>query len=194
MTDIKELFRVIIIKKSSQVFNYYGYKKTTMDDIANAVGKGKSSIYYYFNSKEEIFKAVVEYEADILRIELMNSVNEADQIIDKIRNYVLTRMRVYKKVNNFYKAVTNDMLLHLNFIDETRAKYEMLEINLVEDILEEGFLMNKFVVEDSHLAAIAIVTALRGLELPLFNNIDEHSFEARLDQLLNVLFMGIIKR
>lgn len=194
MTDLKEIFRDTIIQKSSEVFNHYGYKKTTMDDIATGVGKGKSSIYYYFNSKEDIFKAVVEYEAKILRTELLNSVEEEEQPIDKIRNYVLTRMRVYEKVNNFYKALTNDMLLHLNFVEETRAKYEMLEINLVESILEDGILKNKFVIEDSNLAAIAIVTALRGLELPLFNNIDEHSFEARLDQLLNVLFMGIIKR
>jgi AcrR family transcriptional regulator len=47
-----------------------------MDDVAHAVGKGKSSIYYYFNSKEDIFKAVIEYEAEILKVELLSSEKE----------------------------------------------------------------------------------------------------------------------
>jgi AcrR family transcriptional regulator len=165
-----------------------------MDDVAHAVGKGKSSIYYYFNSKEDIFKAVIEYEAEILKVELLSSVEAADEPIEKIRNYVLTRMQVYKKVNNFYKALTNDMLLHLNFIEETRIRYEKLEVELVASIIEKGIEMNKFSIEEPKLAATAIVMALRGLEKPLFNMNDVSSFELRLDQMLKFLFMGIIKR
>jgi AcrR family transcriptional regulator len=194
MSNVKEKFRTAIIHKSSEVFNHYGYKKTTMDDVAHAVGKGKSSIYYYFNSKEDIFKAVIEYEAEILKVELLSSVEAADEPIEKIRNYVLTRMQVYKKVNNFYKALTNDMLLHLNFIEETRIRYEKLEVELVASIIEKGIEMNKFSIEEPKLAATAIVTALRGLEKSLFNMNDEASFEFRLDQMLKFLFMGIIKR
>jgi hypothetical protein len=117
-----------------------------------------------------------------------------DEPIEKIRNYVLTRMQVYKKVNNFYKALTNDMLLHLNFIEETRIRYEKLEVELVASIIEKGIEMNKFSIEEPKLAATAIVMALRGLEKPLFNMNDVSSFELRLDQMLKFLFMGIIKR
>jgi len=49
-----------IVHTASQVFSRFGFKKATMEDIANAVGMGKSSIYYYFKSKEEIFEAVVK--------------------------------------------------------------------------------------------------------------------------------------
>lgn len=194
MSELRESFRIIIIEKAAEVFNRYGYKKTTMDDIAKEVGKGKSSIYYYFKSKEDIFKAVIEFEANVLRIELTNSIDAVDKPIDKIRNYVLTRMRVYKKVNNFYKALTNDMLLHLNFIEETRERYEKQEIQLVEQILDSGIKQGKFDMEESYLGALAIVTALKGLELPFFNLDEESTFEFRLDQLLRLLFMGIVKR
>ena len=43
------------------------FRKTTMDEIAQAARKGKSSIYYYFTSKEDIFRAIVEKETKMLR-------------------------------------------------------------------------------------------------------------------------------
>ena len=47
--------RDAIIETARQVFKKYGYDKTLMEHIAKAAGKGKSSIYYYFKSKEQIF-------------------------------------------------------------------------------------------------------------------------------------------
>jgi len=38
--------------------------------LANALGKGKSSIYYYFKNKEEIFQAVLEQEVILLKSKL----------------------------------------------------------------------------------------------------------------------------
>lgn len=48
-----------ILKIAQDIFSKYGYKKTTLDDIANAVRKWKSSLYYYFKSKEDLFQAVI---------------------------------------------------------------------------------------------------------------------------------------
>ena len=48
----KDLNRETILKIAQEIFSKYGYKKTTLDDIANAVRKGKSSLYYYFKSSE----------------------------------------------------------------------------------------------------------------------------------------------
>ena len=56
-----------ILKIAQEIFSKYGYKKTTLDDIANAVRKGKSSLYYYFDSKEDLFQAVIMKEVTILK-------------------------------------------------------------------------------------------------------------------------------
>jgi AcrR family transcriptional regulator len=56
----KDEVRDKIVSVASKIFTRFGFKKTTMEEIAMASKKGKSSIYYYFNSKEDIFRAVVE--------------------------------------------------------------------------------------------------------------------------------------
>jgi AcrR family transcriptional regulator len=45
-----------IMEAAHLLFQRFGYKKTTMEDIAREAGKGKSSLYYYFKTKEEIFR------------------------------------------------------------------------------------------------------------------------------------------
>jgi len=61
----KDEVREQLVQSARQVFARYGFKKTALDDIAREAHKGKSTIYYYFKSKDEIFKAVIEAEAEI---------------------------------------------------------------------------------------------------------------------------------
>ena len=76
-------FKLKIIATSGKIFNSLGFKKTTMDDIAEAIKKRKSSIYYYFNSKEEIFQSVVLQEAKVFRRTIINAVDKKNNPKDK---------------------------------------------------------------------------------------------------------------
>ena len=125
-----------ILSQASQVFSKYGFKKATMDDIAKASGMGKSSLYYYFKSKEEVFEAVVKKEADLLRIELERRVvNSHDNPKEKIRNYVLIRMKFLKEMVNFYDALKNDYLGNLAFTERIREKYDREEQQIIQVLL-----------------------------------------------------------
>jgi len=165
-----------------------------MDEIAVASRKGKSSIYYYFASKEEIYQAVVEKEASILKQELIQAINKDDSPAQKLKMHVLVRMHTMEKLANFYSAIKDDYLSHLDFIEKIRKKYDQEEIQMMESILVEGVENGTFELEDTSLAAIAIVTALKGMEIPLFWGVEEKDIERRLDNLIHILFHGVMKR
>lgn len=190
----KEQFKEVIVDSARQVFSRFGFKKTTMDDIAKANYKGKSSIYYYFTSKEEIYQAVVEKESLLLREEILKSIKLVDEPQEKLKNYVTTRMTTFYKLINFYNAIKSEYLSHLEFIDTIRKKYDNEEVVMIENILIEGVEKKVFNIQDTHIAAIAIVTAMKGLEIPLFWESDEKMVEKRHHELLNILFYGIVKR
>jgi len=61
----KDEVRDQVVPATRKVFARYGYKKTALDDIAREARKGKSTIYYYFKSEDEIFNAVIDTEAEI---------------------------------------------------------------------------------------------------------------------------------
>jgi len=190
----KDEVKEAIVNVARHIFSRFGFKKTTMDEIAVASRKGKSSIYYYFASKEEIFQAVVEKEAEILKQELIKVFNETDSPEQKLKMHVLIRMRTMEKLANFYSAIKDDYLGHLDFIEKIRKKYDQEEIQMMESILVEGVKNGIFEIEDTALAAIAIVTAMKGMEIPLFWGVEEKDLESRLDHLIHILFHGVMKR
>jgi AcrR family transcriptional regulator len=183
-----------IVEIARSIFTHFGFKKTTMEEIALASRKGKSSIYYYFNSKEDIFKAVVEKEADELRAELLKKIEAIDDPIERLKVYITVRMRKLSKLTNFYTALKSEYLSHLEFIETIRKSYDLDEVRIVSGIIEDGIERGLFAVDDPQLSAIAIVTAMKGLEVPLFINKEHGNFEARLNNLINFLFYGIVKR
>jgi AcrR family transcriptional regulator len=190
----KEEFRRKIIISAGQIFSRYGFRKTTMDEIAKALKMGKSSIYYYFKSKEEIFEAVVLYEANILRNELTKAIKAVDSPIGKMENYVFVRMKAFEKLSNYYNAIFDKNLDHFEFIEKIREKYDREEIAILRLLLYDGIRKKIFHVENSEYTAMAIQTTMKGLEVPLFWKKREVEIDHKLKAILDVLFYGIVKK
>jgi AcrR family transcriptional regulator len=190
----KDEFRKKIIATAGQIFSRYGFRKTSMDEIAKALKMGKSSIYYYFESKEAIFESVVLNEANILRGNLTTTIKAVDSPIDKMKNYVFVRMKSFEKLSNYYNAIFDKNLDHFEFIESIREKYDREELAILRLILYDGARKQVFNVVNSEYTAMAIQTTLKGVEVPLFWKRKEENIESRLNAILDVLFYGIVKK
>jgi len=190
----KEEYRRRIILTASRIFSHYGFRKTTMEEISRALKKGKSSIYYYFSSKEEIFEAVVLYEANQLRKQLTTAIKEVESPPDKLRNYIYVRMKAFAKLSNYYNAVFDKNLDHYEFIEKIRSRYDREELAILRLLVYVGITRGVFRVVDSEYTAMAIQTMLKGMEVPLFWRKHEIDINDRLDAILNLIFNGINKR
>jgi AcrR family transcriptional regulator len=188
----KEEFRKKIIITAGQIFSRFGFRKTTMEEVARALKMGKSSIYYYYSSKEEIFEAVVLYEANMLRNELTTAIKSVDSPIGKMEKYVFVRMKAFEKLSNYYNAIFDKNLDHFEFIEKIREKYDREEIAILRLLLYDGVRKKVFNVQNSDYTALAIQTTLKGLEVPLFWKKREVNIDQRLKAILNVLFYGIV--
>jgi len=195
MVVVKKEVRDYIVSVARRIFTRNGFKKTTMEEIAAACHKGKSSIYYYFQSKEEIFRAVVENEAEELKERLNRTLRKDDLAIDRLKAYIFFRLYRVRSLENFYAALNEDDLSHMDFILQIRRNFDMEERRQVREILEDGMRNGSFQINSSEIGAIAISTMMKGLELPLILS-DEHKTdrEELLEDLMRVLFYGIIKR
>lgn len=190
----KDVNREYILKIAQDIFSKYGYKKTTLDDIANAVRKGKSSLYYYFESKEDLFQAVILKEVDVLKRELEKVVMRNTDPVEKLREYILTKLTTFRGLANFYHALESDVTA-IEFIENIKNKYQQEEIRMIKRILIEGVRKNTFEVKDFTLAAIGITTAIKGLEMPLTaGEYGTINLEKGVDNILKILFFGIMKR
>lgn len=77
-----------IIRAAERRFVKHGPAKTTLDEIARDLRLSKSSIYHYFNSKEELYTEVIRKQAsDYIKavIEIFN--NEERKFQERFRSY-----------------------------------------------------------------------------------------------------------
>ena len=141
--DKDEIIKQEILMQAQKLFQQFGLKKTTMDEIAAACGKAKSTLYHYFKSKEEVFDAVIQMEMLNLRKHVKNKVEEHKLMIDKINTYVL----------EFHKEVFNKVNLYRVMKQESSSKevarkhfLKMMEFEqaYIVRILEDGFDSGEF--------------------------------------------------
>jgi AcrR family transcriptional regulator len=53
--------REAILKAATAVFLRYGFKKTSMDDVAQAAGVSRQGLYLYFDKKDVLFREALQY-------------------------------------------------------------------------------------------------------------------------------------
>ena len=186
--------RDIILDTARNIFKRFGFSKTSIGDIAVAARKGRRTIYTYFESKEEIYKAVIEKEVDVLRTKLIDVIFAESTAEEKLKGYMITRMVTINELANYYEALRNDYLQDFKIIENIREDFDNQEINMISEILTEGVENNDFKIENINLTAKAIVIALKGFEIPFFIEKVDKDIEGQLNSLIDILFNGILKR
>ena len=54
----------LILKAALPFFAKYGYKKTTLEDVAQALDMSNTNLYSYFRSKRDLYQCCVDYAID----------------------------------------------------------------------------------------------------------------------------------
>lgn len=132
-----------LIAKSARLFREKGYDKTTVRDIAAAVGMQAGSWFYHFKSKQEILIAVMEQG-------LARSLQEIEQISmqalpprEAFRALVLTHIKTLLAPNNDFIPVLLYETRSLD--DDARARivamtdrYEAIWDEVIEALQQSG--------------------------------------------------------
>ncbi|MBD9417149.1 TetR/AcrR family transcriptional regulator [Pseudomonas sp. PDM16] len=78
-----------LLQTAAHLFRSKGYERTTVRDLAGAVGIQSGSIFHHFKSKDEILKAVMEetilYNTALMRSALAQSTSPRERLLALIR-------------------------------------------------------------------------------------------------------------
>jgi AcrR family transcriptional regulator len=78
----------LIFELAAGIFTKKGYHKTTVEEIAAAVGVSKGTIYYYFKNKEELYLAILREGVDLFHGELLKAAERAVSPQEKIKELI----------------------------------------------------------------------------------------------------------
>ena len=181
----------LILSAAKKLFSRFGLEKTTMEDIAKAAGKGKSSLYYYFKSKEEVYAEVIRKEIAGLKATIRRAIEGEDDPYNKFSMFVGTRLNYLNEKADQYTTIKDEYLKHYQFIQNLTADYSQWEISTIKEIVEYGRDRGLFLVSDSETISRAIFFALKGLEYPWTTNLTRIELEKSVYVLVDILLKGI---
>ena len=128
-----------IINAAKELFVRYGYSKTSLDDIAKEAQLGKGTIYYYFNSKEDIFIEVLELEFSKFIETFCAMINSEVSFESKLSVFIKTPIKmVYQNAPLLLDALRCISIPYLNRISDFRNANRGRLCSTLEEILECG--------------------------------------------------------
>ncbi|MEA3306289.1 MAG: TetR/AcrR family transcriptional regulator [Elusimicrobiota bacterium] len=160
-----------IVIKARDLFKRFGLNKTTMEDIAQTMSKGKSTLYYYFSGKEEVFYAVAQKEIADTFGSIIKEVEKEKNAQERLRAFFLKRFDVLEEKLNTYPAMVREQKKDIEIIHKIHAEFSLLERNLIKDILLCGVKSGEFkhiTKKDCDSLATAASTILSGVDIYTF--------------------------
>jgi AcrR family transcriptional regulator len=185
-----------IINGAKKLMQQYGLKKTTMEDIAQTAGKSKSTLYYYFKDKEEIFDKVINLEIDEFFQAVKTSVNKQADAVSMLKAYIVTKVKILRDKTNLYSiAIKNDLQGRVNKgFTNLRNRYDNEEKLLISSILTKGveskLFTNEIKTEIDTLSEL-LVSCIRGIEMDIITHNKNKDLADKADLLVEILIKGI---
>lgn len=176
------------MKAALNLFQVKGIEKTSMREIADLAGLGKSSLYDFFQSKDEIILYAVE-----------SQVNNAITTIQKIINTNLPpeqSLMEIMKINLAYSKEYNILFMWLatkayflnEEYDERIKKIRHTYQDIVQSVIEQGIKDGLFRVTDAQLASRLLINSMLSIT---YTSRPTHSMEDMLNEAVNIFLHGI---
>ncbi len=169
----------LIIKAARDRFAHYGYSKVTMDEIAADVEMGKASLYYYFPTKEELFKAVIAMEQTEFRNEIEVMFQKPISAAQKLHEYVNQRLKYFQVLVNLGMLSVHSILDMKSIFKKSFQDFEIQELNLLQKIIDEGKTKKEFSSLITNKVTRVFLHILQGLRLRVIRQIKGRQLDAK---------------
>lgn len=155
-----------LIDIARQLFAKRGVANTTMNDIAVASGKGRRTLYTYFNSKEEVYSAVIESELERLSDKLDEVAAMKMRPLDKVIELIYTHLSMIRETVVRNGNLRAEFFRNIWMVEKVRKKFDDYEIDLFSKVYQDGKADGDFDIDDVNLVADITHYCIKGLEVP----------------------------
>lgn len=155
-----------LIDIARQLFAKRGVANTTMNDIAVASGKGRRTLYTYFNSKEEVYSAVIESELERLSDKLDEVAAMKMRPLDKVIELIYTHLSMIRETVVRNGNLRAEFFRNIWMVEKVRKKFDDYEIDLFSKVYQDGKADGEFDIDDVNLVADITHYCIKGLEVP----------------------------
>jgi AcrR family transcriptional regulator len=105
---VSEFRRNEIVDAARTVFARRGFAHGIIDEIATEAGIAKGTVYLYFRSKAEIYKAVLNHDMKALKKGTLERIDAATTLKEKIGAFILIRLKNAETRKEFFRMMDSE--------------------------------------------------------------------------------------
>ena len=190
--------KVQILEAAMKVFVKNGYAQTRMKDIAEISGLSKGAIYHHYDSKKNLFLALIDYWEEYFFFKVFfNKDVKSKKAEDLLRDMATDIIETFKSSKYILLAELEFWSL-ANHDEDVRAKTEALYMKLmklIRSIISKGIKENDFKQLNVDVAALSVMTSLQGvIWFSIFKDTDKMiSAEQYLNDVIEFIIYGFKK-
>ncbi len=186
---------------SRKIFAAYGFSKTLLEDIAGAVGIKKNSLYYYFDSKEALFKELINDEAAEY-FEKQRKIIETDALADKKMLKCISELMYFIHERSTKYSITRKAYLEIKSnLEKYHQNFRQRQLEIFEKILKQGIESDLFHKHNTKNFAADIILIVQSIELNFYINsnvqflheVDFDLVSKTINRIINYMLNGIKK-
>lgn len=109
MTSIRERNKALILRAASEEFADKGFAATKTNDIAAKAGLPKPNVYYYFKSKENLYREVLESIVEPL-LAASAPFNQPGHPAEVLTAYIHSKIRISRELPHASKVFASEIM------------------------------------------------------------------------------------
>ncbi|MFC0513584.1 TetR/AcrR family transcriptional regulator [Mucilaginibacter angelicae] len=174
-----------ILQAALRLYRKSGPAKVTMDNVAKATDRSRSSLYYYFKDRDEIFQAVHDQIAQDVAAEIRLAVTAAANLNDKIKAFCSAKIKTSQEWKRVFNAIdqlisADEKSKHTQFLDALHKKLIYLEQGILSEALSAGGTPSVRIPNNAEtdMLAFIISSGIRGIRREIYDHNDPHDTKA----------------
>lgn len=147
----------LIIEAAAKSFSLYGYKATTMDQVAKLANVGKGTIYTFFKTKEELFDEIINSLINDIRTEVVSVMDESASILVNL-NRVLARVHEFRESHQLtIKLIQEEKDMGTATVVEAMQRVEQSIIQYMKAIIQSAIKKGEIKACDPEITAFVML-------------------------------------
>ncbi|MCR5146522.1 MAG: TetR/AcrR family transcriptional regulator [Clostridia bacterium] len=180
-----------IVEAAKRLFNKYGFKRVTMDEIAKEAGVTKRTVYAYFKSKEELFQVIVNEELVNMK-KIVEDVEKQNSDFYEAVHQGIYQLLIYINKKRFLKNLVNEAEVLKNPVIVKNLKVLDEEVqNYIKQKLKIAVEKDKLKIRDIDITAFLIYKMYIALMFDWNENNKKLDEKDVADNIINFLKFGL---
>lgn len=190
---VQEFRTAEILEAARRVFARSGYNDTTVDQIAEVAGVAKGTVYLYFPSKGDLFRAALRSGLNELYERSLLEITAASTNAERVRAFIAARLRYCRENRDFFRIYYTEFA-NLKVRSSSQPEFQDLyeqQVALLESLIAAGVQAGELRVLDTNKAAHLMFEYVRAAVAKHVLEWPDEPVETTISLVFDLMWKGI---